>query len=116
MAKLNKTKLKALVDKYLPMLSETSIEALTDIISNDPDAEGNTEQVIEAIKAENTPDSNDPDAEGNKSKGKQGTYIVVTPFRDKDNFNKEWDAGNDVSHFDAERLKMLVDKKLVDKK
>ena len=37
-----------------------------------------------------------------------GAYFVATPFRDKDNFKKEWKEGQDVSHFDSERLKKLI--------
>lgn len=31
-------------------------------------------------------------------------YVVVSSFRDKSNFDKEYAIGEDVSHFDAERI------------
>jgi hypothetical protein len=37
----------------------------------------------------------------------EGKHIVTKPFRDKDDFSKEYAEGDDVSHFDANRLEHL---------
>lgn len=34
--------------------------------------------------------------------------VVSKPFRDKGNFNKVWEVGTDVSHFDKTRLEHLI--------
>ena len=40
-------------------------------------------------------------------------HIVLNSFRDIDNFDKAYNPGDDVSHFDKERLKKLVENGLV---
>lgn len=35
-------------------------------------------------------------------------YIVLSPFRDIANWDKAYEPGDDVSHFDKDRLKTLV--------
>ena len=45
---------------------------------------------------------------------KQGKYAVVSHFRDLSNFSIAWNEGDDVSHFDEDRLKKLVELKLVE--
>ena len=42
-------------------------------------------------------------------------YVVVSPFADKDNFGKKWEEGDDVSHFDEDRLKSCIERGLVKK-
>jgi len=42
-----------------------------------------------------------------------GTVLVA--FRDKDNYDIEYSPGDDVSHFDEERLKHLQDTGIVKK-
>ena len=42
-------------------------------------------------------------------------YLVVSPFADKDNFGKKWEEGDDVSHFDENRLKTCIERGLVKK-
>jgi len=41
-------------------------------------------------------------------KDKTAGYFVTSPFRDKSDFSKLYNIGDDVSHFDAERLENLV--------
>ena len=43
-------------------------------------------------------------------------YIVKTPFRDRNNWAKEYRAGTDVSHFDKDRLEHLVNTGIVEAK
>lgn len=43
-----------------------------------------------------------------------GKHIVVSAFRDINDFNKEWSVGTDVSHFDVDRLKKLTERNLVE--
>lgn len=53
-------------------------------------------------------------AKSEKSKIATGPiYVVVSPFRDKDNFDKLYKPGEDVSHFDKDRLESLVKSSLV---
>lgn len=48
-----------------------------------------------------------------KTDKKAKKFEVVSPFRDKDDFSKQYEVGNDVSHFDADRLKDLITRELV---
>lgn len=41
------------------------------------------------------------------------SYTVITPFRDTNDFDKRYGKGDDVSHFDQERLDKLVGMGLV---
>lgn len=63
----------------------------------------------EKIKPEET-------LEVEKATNKEEKYIVVAPFRDKTNFNKKFQAGEDVSSFDKGRLDYLLGKKLIELK
>lgn len=40
-------------------------------------------------------------------------HTVLSSFRDRDNWDKEYNPGDDVSHFDKERLETLVKNGLV---
>ena len=51
-----------------------------------------------------------------KATDKKKKDIVVAPFRDKTNFNKKFQAGEDVSSFDKGRLDYLLGKKLIELK
>lgn len=42
--------------------------------------------------------------------------IVISPFRDKDNFNKTFSVGDDISYLPEERLKKIIEYKLAEKK
>lgn len=46
----------------------------------------------------------------------EGIFIVVSPFRDRDDFNKEHKVGDDVSDLDQDRLEDLISKGLVELK
>lgn len=41
-------------------------------------------------------------------------YIVTSPFRDRNDFNKSYEIGEDVSHLEEEILNSLVSRGLVD--
>lgn len=40
-------------------------------------------------------------------------YLVSEPFRDKADFSRQYTPGEDVSHFDTERLADLISKHLI---
>jgi hypothetical protein len=67
-------------------------------------------------------DSQDNSEEDGKSteettgKGKKKKHIVVSPFRDIHNFDNQNNPGDDVSHFDKDRLERLVKSGLVELK
>lgn len=42
-----------------------------------------------------------------------GSYRVVQKFRDKDDYSKSYEIGDDVSHFDDERIEDLVSRGLI---
>jgi hypothetical protein len=46
---------------------------------------------------------------------KTGAYVVVSPFRDIDNFDKKHEPGADVSHFDSARIQKLLKMGLIEK-
>lgn len=50
-----------------------------------------------------------PKPKKEKAKG----YIVISSFRDQNDFNRIYQKGEAVSHFDAERLASLQEKGLV---
>lgn len=39
----------------------------------------------------------------------KATHTVKVPFRDANNFDIKYEEGDDVSHFDEQRLQKLVD-------
>ncbi|MCL7987734.1 hypothetical protein M8998_07270 [Sphingobacterium sp. lm-10] len=81
-------------------------------------AEDNTKAGAEAnAPASNAQGANEAAATTNasKSKGKAAKYTVLTPFADKDNFGKMYKEGDDVSHFDEDRLASCVKRGLVKK-
>jgi putative ubiquitin-RnfH superfamily antitoxin RatB of RatAB toxin-antitoxin module len=50
------------------------------------------------------------------AKGKENQksgYVVVSGFNDISDFGKRWHEGDDVSHFDDDRLESLITRKLV---
>lgn len=49
----------------------------------------------------------------NKEQSGAKTHLVVTEFRDVDNFDLIHEVGKDVSDFDADRLAKLIDLGLV---
>jgi len=58
-------------------------------------------------------DKADTEAKAAKKDNKPKGYIVISPFSDINNFKKTWNKGDDVSHFDADRLAMCIDRGLV---
>lgn len=68
------------------------------------------EEIRELLDRDNKIESKE-DADGimtTLSEEQEGSYIVVSPFRDKDNFDKKYEVKEDVSHFDKDRLNELV--------
>ncbi len=47
------------------------------------------------------------------SEDQTGTHTVIASFRDRDDFSKVYEVGDDVSDFDEKRLSDLVELKLV---
>lgn len=90
------------------------------------DSNGFTKEQIDAIyqaiigqdpkdSKANTVSNTATETTDEKSKVKKGGFVVIQEFRDKDNFDKVFEKGDDVSHFDADRLKKLVENKVVEK-
>lgn len=50
--------------------------------------------------------------QGKESKPK---YVVASPFADREVFSKMWVEGDDVSHFEENRLKDCIERGLVKK-
>ncbi|MVM35267.1 hypothetical protein GO755_34920 [Spirosoma sp. HMF4905] len=44
-----------------------------------------------------------------QEEAKKPTHVVIKEFHDIDNFDKVHEVGDDVSHFDKERLDKLVE-------
>jgi hypothetical protein len=70
--------------------------------------------MAEDIKAGQKP-ATAPKAEAKEEKPKAAKYEVISDFRDINDFSVTHYPGSDVSHFDKERLKNLVDLGLVKK-
>ena len=108
MAKIHHLTLKAAVEKYQPLVTEGKTEAeIKEAIASD-EKEFDEDAVSQIYQAIVTPN------EGNK--GAEKKHIVTSPFRDKSDFTKAYNVGDEVSHFDAERLAHLVTNKLVELK
>lgn len=90
--------LKAALNKYGPLFSNgMTVEELVKSISNDE--KGFTkDEVAEIIEAD----------------GK--AFIVLSEFRDKNDFSKIYSVGQDVSHLDSKVLQSLVERNLVELK
>jgi hypothetical protein len=64
-------------------------------------------------KDQQKPSEQSPAVENKKSAAK---YIVKSPFRDINDWNKQYAVGSDASHFIGERLKGMLEAGLVEKK
>jgi hypothetical protein len=49
-------------------------------------------------------------------KAKRKSYVVAKEFRDHNDFSQTWKEGDDVSHFDQDRLQHLIDTGIVEEK
>lgn len=101
MAKLHHTKIKSAVAKYSGLHAEgkTADEVKTAIAADENayDAEG-VEDIYNAIV----------NPKPIETKDEIQTYLVIKDFRDINDFSKNHAVGDDVSHFDPERLATLV--------
>jgi len=112
--KLHHLTLKAAVAKYQSLMEGKTEQEVKAEISADTKGfdEENVNEIYEAIvNPKVSDDTKEPKANTKNEKPK--AHIVSSSFRDAGNFNKEWKVGSDVSHFDQERLKKLVDLNLV---
>lgn len=102
MSKLHHKTLESAVAKYGPIQGKTEEEVKAEIAK---DEKGFTpEQIDEIYRNLEVPGPKDND------KGKQDVkFIVVKPFRDKDDFSKRYLPFDDVSGFDKNRLKHLLE-------
>lgn len=94
--------------KAVATYKDLSFEGQRTAIAADPKgfSEEDVNEILEAIKAEkNEPEK--PKVE------KQKRHIVSAKFRDQSDFNKKWEIGQDVSHFDKKRLEKLIELNLV---
>lgn len=84
----------------------------------DDSAKSETPTVNEVESTESTDSTEATDHEPVKQEKSidSGSVIVISPFRDKDNFNKTWNIGDNISHFPADRLKKIIDLKLAEKR
>lgn len=97
--------LKAAVNRYKPMVDDgkTDEEILAEIANDDKKFDDEEiKEIFAAIKADDGPEVD-----------KKAKYIVVSPFRSVLNFNVEHKEGEDVSGFDEQRLKDLINLGLV---
>jgi hypothetical protein len=96
---LSKAKLAAAVKKFSPLHED-----------------GKTEEEVKAeIAKENDAEATDAIYYAIAAADKQNYYIVISDFRDINNFDKAYAAGDDVSHFEQSRLDKLVELGLVEK-
>jgi hypothetical protein len=111
MAKLHHMKLKSAINKYQPLFTEgMSDEGMKALIADD-ESEFTDDEVYEIFSALAKPESEMPPA----PQDFRGAYIVVSPFRDINNFNLKHEPGADVSYFDAVRIEKLLKMGLIEK-
>jgi hypothetical protein len=105
MEKFNKNSLKAAVKAYGSLHSDGQAEAeVKDALAADEKGYSveQIDQIYDAITAEPEPE---PEAKG---------HVVLTQFRDKNNWEKLYEVGEDVSHLDDERKADLVNRGLIE--
>lgn len=136
MAKLHHSTLKYAVGKYSTLQSEGKSEQdIKAAIAGDEkafDKEAVEEIYAAIVKGASTdpegegeqsdPKAKDPDTGTDPNTGasqdnsqKEAKYKVIHRFADIKDFSTQYEVGEDVSHFDSDRLEMLVNKKLVKK-
>ncbi|WPU91798.1 hypothetical protein SNE25_20995 [Mucilaginibacter sabulilitoris] len=128
------------VKKYGPLKPTMSEVALRAEIGKDEkafDADG-IDEILAALPGDygtDSPDESSEGREGSKDEGEKNPeeepevkepvatkakkakgHVVVTEFRDKNNFAKVYKVGEDVSHFDEARKVDLVGRKLIEPK
>lgn len=54
------------------------------------------------------------DKQPEQKAAKKPAYVVVAPFRDANNYSKQYSVGEDVSHLTGPRLEDLIGKGLVE--
>lgn len=102
MSKLHYKTLESAVAKYGPIQGKTEEEVKAEIAR---DEKGFTpEQIDEIYRNMEVPGPSKPPKE---EKGK--SFIVIKPFRDLHEFSKQYFSGDDVSGFDKNRLKHLLE-------
>lgn len=78
-------------------------------LDNNPELVEKGIQVDDIIQIEGKPDQSVGTTQTAKAeKSKKPKYIVTKPFRDKDNWDKVFQIGEDVSHFSEERINHLL--------
>jgi hypothetical protein len=111
MEKLHHQTLKSAVSKYLPLKTEgkTEEEIRTAIASDEKGfTDENINEIYDAI-INNTDNESLNQGDKPPASKKKKKYVVVTPFRDINDFSIEHREGKDVSHFDKGRLTKLVE-------
>ena len=109
--KLHHLTLKKAVEKYSGFPKET-VKAE---IAADPKGfdEDQVNEIYEAIAQNGKVQEKQPEIKPEKQPENRAKHIVSSEFRDQSDFNKKWEVGADVSHFDKERLKKLLELNLV---
>lgn len=59
------------------------------------------------------PKETKPAKEAKPKEAKPKKYVVVSQFADRNNFSKIYNVGDDISSFDAERIKSCIEKGLI---
>ena len=104
MAKIHHKTLQAAVAIYLPLLlsGKTADETKAAISM---DEKGYDEEAINEIF--------DAVLLQSESDGANKVYLVVSPFRDIEDFSLQYNVGDDVSHFDNARIEKLLSQDLI---
>ena len=106
---INKTSLKAAVKRHAHLIAEgkTPDEIIEALRADDKefDEEG-VQQIYEALISDEEGGTKGGEKKGSGTKSK---FIVIKPFRDINDFKKEYKEGHDVSHFNSGRLSKLIE-------
>lgn len=114
MSKLHHKTLEAAVNKYGPLQGKSEEEVKAEIAA---DEKGFTpDQVNEIYRNLEVPGHSEDDKPPVEDKGRKGKFIVVKPFRDLNDFSKRYLPLDDVSYFDKDRLKHLLEIGFVEKR
>lgn len=114
----------AAVGTYSPLHKDGKNEAeIKGAITEDangftPDQVAEIYQAIIAVSSGNdaaAANKTNTETKEEKPKVKKGGFVVIQQFRDKNDFDKIFEVGDDVSKLDTDRLERLVKLKVVEK-
>lgn len=115
---LNKNSLKAAVKRLADLKGKSEQEVREAIAGDDKGfSREDQDEIYLAFLAE-TGDAGEGEGEGEGDSQTPAVYVVAEgcSFRDIGDYSQVWNSRDDVSHFAPDRIKSLLEQKLIEKK